>query len=109
MDACAAGAQGLAHRQERARGRGRRCRGCGLCAPPDQAEQLEGHRPQVFAQKAFGYWAETMLIQLLSHLPYFFCWSHEYVVSGDWSAQGHFPLLDELPAGLGEPARNGMP
>ncbi len=44
---------------------------------PDQAEQLEGHRPHVFAQKALGYCGETMLIQLLSHLPYFFCWSQE--------------------------------
>lgn len=31
------------------------------------------------------------IIQELSHLPYFFCCSHEYVVSGVWSTQGHWP------------------
>lgn len=44
---------------------------------PDQAEQLEGQRLQVLAQKALGYASVAMLIQLLSHLPYFFCCSQE--------------------------------
>lgn len=52
------------------------------------------------AQKALGYELEVAIIQELSHLPYFFCWSHVYVVSGDWSLQGHWPLPD--PGGEGE-------
>jgi hypothetical protein len=37
---------------------------------------VEGQRPQVRAQKALGYEPEVAIIQELSHLPYFFCWSH---------------------------------
>ena len=69
-------------------------------AAPNQDEQLAGQRPHVLAQNALGYESETMLIQLLSHLPYVFCWLQEYVVSGGWSLQGHFPFP---PEGLGEP------
>lgn len=35
-------------------------------------------------------------------MPYFFCWSQLYVVSGVWSLQGHWPLPPELPGGEGE-------
>ncbi len=48
----------------------------GAPRPQRGGQQVEGQRPQVRAQKALGYEPEVAIIQELSHLPYFFCWSH---------------------------------
>ena len=47
-----------------------------------KGQQVEGHRPQVRAQNAFGYDELLVPIQAASHLPYCCCWLQVYVVSG---------------------------